>query len=145
MRSELRNIEDDPPDGFSLGPVDDDLTEWEAVIWGFPADSVYAGGRFELTLSFPPRYPFVPPAVRFRTKIWHSNVSPRTGKICLDVLKGEWSPALTSRKLVISIMSLMTSPNPDDPLAPEIAYLYKTNRALHDQRARQWTLTYATA
>ena len=145
LRAELRNLERDPPDGFSLGPREDGcLTEWAAVLWGFPPDSVYAGGRFELALSFPDRYPYVAPSVKFRTKVWHSNVSPRTGQICLDILKGEWSPALTARKLVVSIMSLMTSPNPDDPLAPDIAFLYKSNRPLHDRRARNWTRMYAS-
>jgi ubiquitin-conjugating enzyme E2 D/E len=58
-------------------------------------------------------------------------------------LKDNWSPALTLGKVLLSICSLLTDPNPDDPLVPDIAKLYKTNRKKHDQFAREWTTKYA--
>ena len=108
-----------------------------------PEDSPYSGGVFFLNIVFPPDYPFKPPKVTFTTKIYHCNINSN-GSICLDILKDQWSPALTISKVLLSISSLLTDANPDDPLVPEIANLYKTNRESHDNTAREWTQRYAT-
>ena len=42
-----------------------------------------------------------------------------------------------------SICSLLCDPNPDDPLVPEIARIYKTDRERYSQLAREWTTKYA--
>jgi len=75
---------------------------------------------YKLELFLPEEYPMTPPKVRFMTKIYHPNVD-RLGRICLDVLKDKWSPALQIRTVLISIQALMSAPNPDDPLNNEAA------------------------
>merc|ERR1719271_2086360 len=115
--------------------------QWTATIMG-PPDSPYEGGVFFLEINFPTDYPFKPPKVKFLTKIYHPNIN-KSGGICLDILKDQWSPALTISKVLLSICSLLTDPNPDDPLVPDIAQLLKTDRARHDSTAREWTHKYA--
>jgi ubiquitin-protein ligase len=60
------------------------------------------------------------------------------------VLKDNWSPALTIAKVLLSISSLLTDPNPNDPLVAEIAKELKEDKARHDETAREWTRRYAT-
>ena len=64
------------------------------------------------------QYPFVPPKMRFTTKVWHPNVSSANGAICLDILKDQWSPALTLKTALLSLQALLSSPQPDDPQVP---------------------------
>ncbi|CAK0833950.1 unnamed protein product [Prorocentrum cordatum] len=127
IQKELTDLGNDPPANCSAGPVGDDMFNWQATIMG-PPDSAYTGG---------------PPKVGFTTKIYHCNVNAN-GAICLDILKDQWSPALTISKVLLSISSLLTDPNPNDPLVPEIAQLYLKDRAKHDATAREWVSKYAT-
>jgi len=124
------------------------LYTWGATIMG-PSESPFQGGVFFLTIKFPSGelgrvmmrlvsrgavratddgrchnvadYPFKPPKVSFNSKVYHPNINS-AGGICLDILKTEWSPALTISKVLLSICSLLTDPNPDDPLVPDIAH-----------------------
>uniref|UniRef100_A0A0D9YCN2 E2 ubiquitin-conjugating enzyme n=1 Tax=Oryza glumipatula TaxID=40148 RepID=A0A0D9YCN2_9ORYZ len=137
IQKELKDLQKDPPTSCSAGPVGEDMFHWQATIMG-PSDSPYAGGVFLVTIHFPPDYPFKPPKVAFRTKVFHPNINSN-GSICLDILKDQWSPALTISKVLLSICSLLTDPNPDDPLVPEIAHMYKTDRHKYENTARTWT------
>jgi ubiquitin-protein ligase len=122
-------------------------------------DSPYSGGVFFLAIHFPTDYPFKPPKVNFTTRIYHPNINSN-GSICLDILRDQWSPALTISKgkpeissvsedaltllsVLLSICSMLTDPNPDDPLVPEIAHVYKTDRPRYEATAREWTRKYA--
>uniref|UniRef100_A0A0D9VBG6 E2 ubiquitin-conjugating enzyme n=1 Tax=Leersia perrieri TaxID=77586 RepID=A0A0D9VBG6_9ORYZ len=138
---ELKDLQRDPPTSCSAGPVSDDMFHWQATIMG-PNDSPYSGGVFLVTIHFPPDYPFKPPKVAFKTKVFHPNINSN-GNICLDILKDQWSPALTISKVLLSICSLLTDPNPDDPLVPEIAHMCKTDRLRYESTARSWTQKYA--
>merc|ERR1712093_768591 len=104
INKELTDLGRDPPSSCSAGPIGDDLFHWQATIMG-PSDSPYSGGVFFLAIHFP-------------TRIYHSNINSN-GSICLDILRDQWSPALTISKVLLSICSMLTDPNPDDPLVPE--------------------------
>lgn len=142
IKKEYENFKDDPPSNCSGGPFHDDWFYWTAQIVG-PIDSPYEGGIFELNIRFPELYPFKPPKVSFVTRIYHPNINS-SGGICLDILKDEWSPALTISKVLLSICSLLTDPNPDDPLVPDIAMLYKKDKEKYRRTAKLWTIQHAT-
>lgn len=143
LSKELRDIINDPPPGCSAGPENDsDLFHWSASLTG-PEGSPYHGGVFFLRMIFPTDYPFKPPKVMFTTKVYHPNINNQ-GNICLDILRSQWSPALTVGKVLLSILALLSEPNPDDPLMPDIAKIYKTDRKKYDHNAREMTKQHAS-
>ncbi|XP_067934666.1 ubiquitin-conjugating enzyme E2 2-like [Watersipora subatra] len=142
LMTELQLITDEPVANCSASPRGDDLTEWTAVING-PGGTVYEGGTFFLDISFPKDYPYIPPKVRFATKIYHCNINSQ-GMICIDILQQNWSPSLTVTKILLSICCLLCECNPSDPLVGSIATLFQTDREEHDRTARMWTTKYAT-
>ena len=142
LTKEWKELQKNPMSYFTAEPTsDDDLSQWVAKIKG-PDDSPYQGGLFILQIQFPHDYPFNAPKIEFRTRVYHPNVN-ENGHICLDILKTQYSPALTLSKILLSICSLLTDPNPDDPLVYEIASIYKTDRHTYEENARQWTKKYA--
>lgn len=122
-------------------PSEDDTNHWSGFVLG-PDDTVYEGGRFLLSIVLPDDYPFSPPIIRFETPVYHPNIS-ETGAICLDILKDEWSPALTLHKVLVSLRSLLADPNPDDPLVANIAHQYLHNRDDFDKAAMDYTHKHA--
>jgi ubiquitin-protein ligase len=48
-----------------------------------PSDTPYQGGSFVVDIVLPNEYPFMPPKMKFDTKVWHPNISSQTGAICL--------------------------------------------------------------
>jgi ubiquitin-conjugating enzyme E2 D/E len=142
IKKELKDLITSPVDYVSAGPVDDsNIYAWEATIIG-PSDTPYENGIFKLEIIFPVDYPFKNPRCTFLTKIYHPNINS-SGIICLDILKDKWSPALTISKVLLSICSLLADPNPDDPLFPEAANMYKTDKEEFNRIALQYTIDYA--
>lgn len=141
LLKEINGIKKDPPLSCSAGPIGEDLYRWQGSIIG-PEDSPYAGGLFDLDIDIPSTYPFDPPKIKFITRIYHPNID-NEGRICLDILKDKWSPALDIIRTLLSISSLLTEPNPRDPLMPEIAIQYETNIEEFKTTARIFTERYA--
>ncbi|OAL50080.1 ubiquitin-conjugating enzyme [Pyrenochaeta sp. DS3sAY3a] len=138
---ETERLVNEPVQGISATPHDDNLRYFDVTIDG-PSQSPYEGGVFKLELFLPDDYPMTPPKVRFLTKIYHPNID-RLGRICLDVLKSNWSPALQIRTILLSIQALLGAPNPDDPLANDVAQAWKENQAQAIQTAQEWTQQHA--
>ena len=100
-------------------------------------ETVYEGGKYKVEVYFPAEYPMVPQKCLFRTKIYHPNID-KLGRICLDILKDKWSPALLVSKVLISLQVLMSSPNLEDPLEVEIAKHYQNDLEGAQMKAREW-------
>lgn len=125
---------------YHVNPIIDSIYHWQAIIYG-PSNSPYENGVFPINIDFPEDYPFNPPKIVFKTKVFHPNIS-RNGNICIDILKNNWSPILSISKILLSISSLLVDPNPDDPLFVEAAKLYKSDPIKFNETARQWTQLY---
>ena len=118
IQKEFKDLCSNKSTDVVVSQVNNDLFHWKGIIKG-PPDTVYEGGKFQIDIVIPDEYPYVPPKVatlltqmKFDTKIWHPNVSSVTGAICLDILKKEWSPALSIRTALLSIQALMCCPEP---------------------------------
>ncbi len=143
IQKELNDLQKDPPANCSAGPIDEkDPYHWQATIMG-PDDSPYAGGVFYMNIHFPTDYPFKPPKCNFTTRIYHPNINSKNGSICLYILYDSWDPALTLSKVLHSIISLMTDPDTENPMAAEINHIFKIDRPMFDATAREWTRKYA--
>ncbi|KAL9655674.1 hypothetical protein ABK040_002334 [Willaertia magna] len=139
---ETQKLMAEPPPGISATPHEDNMRYFNVLIEG-PSQSPYEGGIFTLELFLPDNYPMVPPKVRFLTKIYHPNID-KLGRICLDILKDKWSPALQIRTVLLSIQALLSAPNPDDPLANDVAEEWKKDQDRALKTAREWTQKFAT-
>ncbi len=128
-------------DVLEVSPVADDAFAWNVIL--VPGEkSLYSGGCFHLNVKFPAQFPFKPPEVTFATRIYHCNVNDKGG-ICIDILKDQWTPALTMAKVFDALLELLDKPNPDSPLVAEIAKQYQSDKAKHDETAREWVKKYA--
>ncbi|TRX90044.1 hypothetical protein FHL15_009145 [Xylaria flabelliformis] len=139
---ETERLTSEPVPGISAVPHEDNLRYFDVEIHG-PSGSPYEGGIFKLELFLTDDYPMVPPKIRFLTKIYHPNVD-KLGRICLDVLKNNWSPALQIRTILLSIQALLGAPNPEDPLAADVAKSWLTDENKAIATAKEWTTKYAT-
>ena len=138
MQKELKEIDRDKASGVTIQINDGNLQKLTGFVEG-PRDTAYDGGYFVVDIALGKcfeetaqalfslicashamlhadnQYPFVPPKMRFITKVWHPNVSSANGAICLDILKDQWSPALTLKTALLSLQALLSSPEPNDP------------------------------
>jgi hypothetical protein len=77
LMNQFRQLCKNPPDGFSMGLVDDNIFEWKVMMEG-PEDTDYEGGYFPCRLSFTSDYPNSPPTMRFmvRPRTPQTHLSP---------------------------------------------------------------------
>lgn len=146
LNKELKRVGDHMAAGndeaYSVGPSGDDMMKWEGMLMG-PAGTPYEGGIFQLVIDFPAEYPHKPPKVKFTTNIYHCNVDA-DGNICLGILKADnWSPVTSMPDLMIQLHSLLSEPNPSDPLRAEIAALYTSDINKFNEEAAKCTKEHA--
>ena len=120
----------------------DDLTQLDVLLAG-PTHTPFAAGLFKLHLTIPPKYPQEPPTANFRTPIFHPNVDPNTGGVCVETLKRDWDSKLTLRDVLITISCLLIQPNPDSALNAEGGALIQEDYNAFARRAELMTSIHA--
>ena len=144
LTRELYLLSTEPPPGVAAYLIEEDnMANLKAEITG-PEGSPFENGVFFLSITIPQRYPFEPPRCRFLLEsaniLYHPNIDS-AGRICLDTLKsppaGSWSPAVSLPSLLLTIRTLLSAPNGDDPLDVDIAKVFRRDPELWRREARQ--------
>ena len=143
LKKEFDALQNDPilSLGCTVGLEKNDIFHWKISLAG-PIDTPYAGGMFFLTAAFNEDYPEKKPEVRFINKIYHLNVSPTNGHICISTLN-EWKPKTPMVDVISAIFALFYDQNPKSPYSGEMAREYEHERNIFNQKAREWTAKYA--
>ncbi|EFR00634.1 ubiquitin-conjugating enzyme E2 1 [Nannizzia gypsea CBS 118893] len=145
ITKEIADIQADRHSQISVDPIsDDDLTRLKGSFPG-PPGTAYEGGTFKVDITIPTEYPFRPPVMKFDTRVWHPNISSQTGAICLDTLSSAWSPVLTMKSALLSLQSLLSTPEPRDPQDAEVARMLLTDPKEFERVAREWAVMHAGA
>lgn len=149
LAKQLKDLSKRPVEGFSAGLVDDsNVFEWQICIVG-PPDTLYEGGFFNAIMTFPDDYPNMPPKLRFTTDIWHPNVY-EDGGVCISILHppGEdtwgyekaaerWLPVHTVESILLSVISMLSSPNDESPANLEAAKQLREDPAGYKKKVQR--------
>ncbi|XP_049695522.2 ubiquitin-conjugating enzyme E2 S [Helicoverpa armigera] len=139
---ELRRLAASPPAGIKLLLREDDLTDVVAQLEG-PADTPYAGGTFRVRLVLGREFPAAPPRAYFLTKLFHPNVAPDTGEVCVNTLKRDWRPELGLEHALLAVKCLLIAPNAESALNAEAAALLRDRYDDYFARAKLLTEIHA--
>ncbi|CAG5118922.1 unnamed protein product [Candidula unifasciata] len=114
---------------------------WHGLI--VPENPPYNKGAFKIEISFPAEYPFKPPKVVFKTKIYHPNVDEK-GQVCLPIINAEnWKPATKTDQVVSSLIALINDPEPEHPLRADLAEEYTKDRKKYMKNAEEHTKKFS--
>jgi len=103
----------------------------------------YNIGAFKIEIVFPAEYPFKPPKITFKTKIYHPNIDEK-GQVCLPIISPEnWKPATRTDQVIQALAALINDPEPEHPLRGDLAEEYTKNKKQFLQKAADYTKKHA--
>lgn len=134
--------------GISCGLVDNNVFDWEVILMMSDECRYYGGGFFKARLTFPPDYPMMPPKMKFETPIFHPNVY-ESGEVCISILhppeedkygyekaSERWSPVQSPETILLSVISMLSSPNDDSPANVDAAKLWREDNKSFKRKCR---------
>ncbi|EOO01174.1 putative ubiquitin-conjugating enzyme e2 protein [Phaeoacremonium minimum UCRPA7] len=143
LRRQLKHMQSDKDiPGISCGLVNDNnIFEWEVMLMISDDCKYYGGGNFCAKMLFPPNYPLMPPTLTFQSPVpFHPNIYA-DGKLCISILhppeedkygyesaSERWSPVQTPETILLSVISLLHSPNDESPANVEAARMLREDR-----------------
>lgn len=149
LRNQLKELTKNPLDDISVGLVDDsNIYEWQVLMNG-PTDTLFEGGWFKATLSFPPDYPNKPPKMKFQSDMWHPNIH-KDGLVCISILheakedpfntqekmSEKWRPIIGIESVLVSVMSMLGDPNFESPANIDASVMLKNDPGAYKKKVR---------
>lgn len=137
LQSELKQFIKDPNYFFSVCPKDNNFYMWDVILIG-PPDTPFDGAVIKAVLDFPQNYPNSPPKFKFITDLYHPNVYV-DGKVCISILNEgvdkyeyesvseRWNPSHSVNSILMSILSMISSPNFESPANVDASKLWREN------------------
>ena len=137
LHSELKELTKEPNNLFSVGPCEDNFYKWNIIMIGAP-DTIFDGAIIKAYIEFSKDYPNKAPSFIFITPLFHPNIYT-DGKVCISILhegidetgyeniSERWNPSQSVNSILISIISMLSSPNLDSPANVDASNLWKNN------------------
>jgi ubiquitin-conjugating enzyme E2 G1 len=137
LQSELKEMTKDPNELFSVFPSENNFYQWNISMFG-PTNTIFEGALIKAIIEFPNEYPNKAPQFKFITQLFHPNVYP-DGKVCISILhegideygyenlSERWNPSQSVNSILISILSILLSPNFESPANVDASNLWKNN------------------
>lgn len=119
---------------FKIDQVGENMYHWEGIVYG-PDDSLYQGYGYKVDIELPNDYPQSALKIKFVTPIQHINVN-KDGNICMDILKNEWTSTQSMTSVLISLVSLLSNPNTEDPFNSDLAELYNSDKKAYEKKIK---------
>ena len=144
LTGELKNLRNKPIPGITAEPIDEnDLTVWKGRVEGAKG-TPFEGGYFHFKIEIPENYPFEPPKVTMKTKVYHPNINYKTGGICVNILETKvWVSTNSIQNVLVSLQGLLSKPNPKSPLVGEINKVYVNDINQYNETVKEWVKLYA--
>jgi len=138
LTKELQDIQAASSKQFRDIKVDEtNILNWQGLL--VPENPPYNKGAFRIEINFPAEYPFKPPKINFRTKIYHPNVDEK-GQVCLPIIQTDnWKPATKTDQVIQSLLDLISEPEPEHPLRADLAEEYTKDKKKFMKNAEEHT------
>ena len=138
LQKELGDIQNSGMKCFRQLEVDEkNILKWSGLLC--PDEAPFNQGAFRIDIEFPPEYPFKPPKITFRTKIYHPNVDEK-GQVCLNIVSVEnWKPATKTDQVIKALVQMINVPEPDHPLRGDLAEEYTKDKKKFMKNAEEFT------
>ncbi|OLL24956.1 Ubiquitin-conjugating enzyme E2 14 [Neolecta irregularis DAH-3] len=136
-------VNSSPNPNIKIDINESNLATWQCTLTG-PAGTPYKGAKFSFNIEFPDTYPFKPPIITFKTRIYHPNIDSE-GAICMSIVKNEeWKPSIKITAVLEDLVRLFQEPNPDDPLVTSVAEVFKTDKKKFEKNVKEYVKKYAS-
>jgi len=112
----------------------DDIMNFYLVV--SPIEGIYKDASISFSFAVDCNYPFQPPKIKCTKKLYHPNIDLE-GNICLNILRDDWSPALSIQSIALGICFLFSNFNSNDPLNKDAADMLAANPAQFERNVRK--------